>query len=136
QSVTSRANVPAPSATRRPVGPGMASSRPPRATRFPLPMPKPPRYCSSGNGSQRRERMSAKLSHQADQRRPRVGEGRISGFICAAIGLMSVASVLCLRFPAFLTTPELRVHYDVELLRLLLAVCMFIAAGLGALALM
>jgi sterol desaturase/sphingolipid hydroxylase (fatty acid hydroxylase superfamily) len=80
--------------------------------------------------------MSAKQSHQATEQRPRVGEGRIGGFICAAIGLMSVASVLCLRFPAFLTTPELRVHYDVELLRLLLAICMIVAAGLGSLSLM
>ena len=80
--------------------------------------------------------MSAKQSHQAGERRPRVGEGRIGGFICAAIGLMSVASVLCLRFPAFLTTPELRVHYDVELLRLLLAICMIVAAGAGSLSLM
>jgi len=47
------------------------------------------------------------------------------------IGLLSVAAVLCLRYPAFLTTPELRVHYDVELLRLVLAVAMVIAAWLG-----
>jgi sterol desaturase/sphingolipid hydroxylase (fatty acid hydroxylase superfamily) len=65
--------------------------------------------------------------------RPRIGEGRIGSFICAAIGLLSVAAVLCLRFPAFLTTPELRPHYDVELLRLVLAVSMVIAAGLGVL---
>jgi sterol desaturase/sphingolipid hydroxylase (fatty acid hydroxylase superfamily) len=65
--------------------------------------------------------------------RPRIGEGRIGSFICAAIGLLSVAAVLCLRFPAFLTTPELRPHYDMELLRLVLAVAMVIAAGLGVL---
>jgi sterol desaturase/sphingolipid hydroxylase (fatty acid hydroxylase superfamily) len=46
---------------------------------------------------------------------------------------MSVAAVLCLRFPALLTTPELRAHYDVELLRLVLASAMVIAAGLGML---
>jgi sterol desaturase/sphingolipid hydroxylase (fatty acid hydroxylase superfamily) len=67
---------------------------------------------------------------QADSR-PRIGEGRIGGFLCAAIGLLSVAAVLCLRYPAFLTTPELRVHYDVELLRLVLAVAMVVAAWLG-----
>ena len=65
--------------------------------------------------------------------RPRIGEGRIGSFICAAIGLLSVAAVLCLRFPAFLTTPELRPHYDMELLRLVLAVSMVIAACLGVL---
>jgi sterol desaturase/sphingolipid hydroxylase (fatty acid hydroxylase superfamily) len=63
--------------------------------------------------------------------RPHIGEGRIGGFLCAAIGLLSVAAVLCLRYPAFLTTPELRVHYDVELLRLVLAVAMVVAAWLG-----
>ena len=63
--------------------------------------------------------------------RPRIGEGRIGGFLCAMIGLISVAAVLCLRYPAFLTTPELRVHYDVELLRLVLAVAMVVAAWLG-----
>ena len=68
---------------------------------------------------------------QADSR-PRIGEGRIGGFLCAAIGLLSVAAVLCLRYPAFLTTPELRVHYDIELLRLVLAVAMVVAAWLGA----
>src|SRR5580698_1336750 len=90
---------------------------------------------ASRNGSRRRERMSTTRSQQAGERRPRIGEGRIGGFICAAIGQMSVGSVLCLRFPAFLTTPELRVHYDMELLRLLLAVCMIVAAGLGSLSL-
>jgi len=64
--------------------------------------------------------------------RPRIGEGRIGGFLCAVIGVLSVAAVLCLRYPAFLTTPELRVHYDVELLRLVLAVAMVVAAWLGA----
>jgi hypothetical protein len=34
---------------------------------------------------------------QADSR-PRIGEGRIGGFLCAAIGLLSVAAVLCLRY--------------------------------------
>ena len=64
--------------------------------------------------------------------RPRIGEGRIGGFLCAVIGLLSVAAVLCLRYPAFLTTPELRVHYDIELLRLVLAVAMVAGAWLGA----
>jgi sterol desaturase/sphingolipid hydroxylase (fatty acid hydroxylase superfamily) len=63
--------------------------------------------------------------------RPRIGEGRIGSFLCAVIGVLSVAAVLCLRYPAFLTTPELRVHYDVELLRLVLAVAMVVAAWLG-----
>lgn len=63
--------------------------------------------------------------------RPRIGEGRIGSSLCAAIGVLSVAAVLCLRYPAFLTTPDLRVHYDVELLRLTLAVAMVVGAWLG-----
>jgi hypothetical protein len=46
-----------------------------------------------------------------------------------------VAAVLCLRFPAYLTTPELRVHYDMELLRLNLALAMVAGAGFGIVAL-
>ena len=63
--------------------------------------------------------------------RPRIGEGRIGSSLCAAIGVLSVAAVLCLRYPAFLTTPALRVHYDVELLRLTLAIAMVVGAWLG-----
>jgi hypothetical protein len=48
--------------------------------------------------------------------RPKLGEGRIAGFASAAIGLLSIGGVLCLRFPGLLTTPELRVHYDLDLL--------------------
>src|SRR4051812_2439736 len=65
--------------------------------------------------------------------RPRIGEGRIGSSLCAAIGVLSVAAVLSLRYPAFLTTPELRVHYDVELLRLTLAIAMVVGAWLGVL---
>ncbi|WP_298871112.1 hypothetical protein [uncultured Bradyrhizobium sp.] len=63
--------------------------------------------------------------------RPRIGEGRIGSSLCAAIGVLSVAAVLCLRYFAFLTTPELRVHYDVEILRLTLAIAMVLGAWLG-----
>jgi sterol desaturase/sphingolipid hydroxylase (fatty acid hydroxylase superfamily) len=77
--------------------------------------------------------MSETQSPPTVRPRPRIGEGRIGSFICAAVGLLSVAAVLCLRFPAFLTTPELRPHYDMELLRLVLAVSMVIAACLGVL---
>jgi sterol desaturase/sphingolipid hydroxylase (fatty acid hydroxylase superfamily) len=73
----------------------------------------------------------AQISTAQANSRPRIGEGRIGGFLCAAIGLLSVAAVLCLRYPAFLTTPALRVHYDVELLRLVLAVAMVVGAWLG-----
>lgn len=62
---------------------------------------------------------------------PKFGEGRIAGFTSVLIGLMSVGAVLCLRFPGWLTTPELRTHYDLQLLRLILALAMASAAVLG-----
>lgn len=62
---------------------------------------------------------------------PRIGEGRIAGFTSVMIGLMSVGAVLCLRFPGWLTTPELRGHYDLQLLRLILALAMAAAVVMG-----
>ena len=55
----------------------------------------------------------------------RFGEGQISGFLCAFLGVMSLGAVLCFWFPNVLTTPELRAHYSVEALRLLLGVALF-----------
>jgi len=62
---------------------------------------------------------------------PKLGEGRIAGFTSVMIGVMSVGSVLCLRFPGWLTTPELRTHYNLPLLRLILALAMASAVVLG-----
>ena len=61
----------------------------------------------------------------------KLGEGRISGVISVAIGLLSIGAVLCLRFPGWLTTPELRQHYDLPLLRLVLAIAMAVAVLLA-----
>jgi len=61
----------------------------------------------------------------------KLGEGRISGVTSVAIGLLSIGAVLCLRFPGWLTTPELRQHYDLPLLRLILAVAMAAAVCLA-----
>jgi hypothetical protein len=61
----------------------------------------------------------------------KLGEGRISGVVSVAIGLLSIGAVLCLRFPGWLTTPELRQHYDLPLLRLVLAVAMAAAVCLA-----
>jgi len=63
--------------------------------------------------------------------RQRITKGEIASFTAAAIGILSVLAVLCLRFPAFLTTPELRPHYNMHLLRLILASAMLTGAGLG-----
>jgi sterol desaturase/sphingolipid hydroxylase (fatty acid hydroxylase superfamily) len=57
---------------------------------------------------------------------PKFGEGRISGGLSVAMGLLSVLAVLCLKFPAYLTTPDLHQQYvkHLDVLRLILAITM------------
>ena len=50
----------------------------------------------------------------------RFGEGRISGAAACALGVLSFLAVLCYKFPAYLTVPELRAGYDSEVLRYVL----------------
>ncbi len=45
------------------------------------------------------------------------GVGMVSGVIALGLGILSLLGVLAFHFPAYLTTPELRKLYDVELLR-------------------
>lgn len=63
----------------------------------------------------------------------RVGQGRISGAISVALGVISVLSVLAFRYPTWLTTAELRANYDTETLRLVLMACMVVAVVFGVL---
>ncbi len=62
----------------------------------------------------------------------RFGEGRISGAIAVLLGASSVLGVLCFHFPEWLTTPELRAGYDVDLLRQLLRLAMLLAVATGS----
>ncbi|MGE4079745.1 MAG: hypothetical protein AB7F22_29760, partial [Reyranella sp.] len=59
------------------------------------------------------------------------GKGKITGVIAFALGGMAVLAVLAFHFPQYLTTPDLRKKYDVELLREVLLVGMVIAGGLA-----
>ncbi|MDN3562989.1 sterol desaturase family protein [Paeniroseomonas aquatica] len=69
-----------------------------------------------------------------DTDRPlQLGEGRISGYLSIAFGTLSVLAVLCFMFPDYLTTPSLRVGYDLVLMRKLLAAGMVFSAGFGVL---
>jgi len=45
------------------------------------------------------------------------GSGWISGVLSAALGLLGFGAVMCLLFPALLTTPELRAIYPLPLVR-------------------
>ena len=60
-----------------------------------------------------------------------VGRGKITGVIALALGGLAVLSVLAFHFPEYLTTPDLRKKYDVNVLREVLLIGMVIAGGLA-----
>ena len=62
----------------------------------------------------------------------KIGEGYISGYLSAFLGLLSLAGVLCFLFPEYLTTADLRASYNVDYLRLLLLVALTLAFVFGA----
>jgi len=61
------------------------------------------------------------------------GEGAISGYIACMLAVLCFFGVLSFHFPQYLTTPELRVNYNVEFLRQLMFVSLVIAGSLGLL---
>jgi sterol desaturase/sphingolipid hydroxylase (fatty acid hydroxylase superfamily) len=63
------------------------------------------------------------------------GSGWISGTISAALGLMAFGAVLCLRFPQYLTTPQLREALPMGLIRAVIHVSLVAAFVLGVLSL-
>ncbi len=48
------------------------------------------------------------------------GVGVVSGVIALGLAILSLLGVLAFHFPAYLTTPELRKLYDVDVLRQIL----------------
>ena len=65
----------------------------------------------------------------------RIGEGRISAYLCFLFGLLSAFGVLAFQFPSHLTTPELREAYSGDVMRIVMTAGMIFAAGLGTFAL-
>jgi len=63
----------------------------------------------------------------------RVGDGRISGYVSGALGVMSWLAVLCFRYPSWFTTPDLRQVYDPAMLRVVLQAGMWLSLGFGVL---
>jgi sterol desaturase/sphingolipid hydroxylase (fatty acid hydroxylase superfamily) len=61
----------------------------------------------------------------------RVGQGRISGYVSAFLGVMAFLTVLCFKYPAYLTTEELRHVYDPDQVRLVLRVGICVSLGFG-----
>jgi lathosterol oxidase len=63
-----------------------------------------------------------------------LGEGRISGYLSATLGLCALLGVLCLLFPEYLTTPDLRDKlYTVSFARHLLLAGLVASFALGVL---
>ena len=63
----------------------------------------------------------------------RLGEGRISGYAAVFLGALSLLAVLAYRYPAYLTTTELRQAYDAEALQLVLKYGMWFSLFFGVL---
>jgi len=63
----------------------------------------------------------------------KVGEGWISGYLSALLGLSALGGVLCFRFPELLTTADVRAQVDPEMLRPILLGCMVVGSVAGAL---
>ncbi|WLQ11677.1 sterol desaturase family protein [Hahella aquimaris] len=61
------------------------------------------------------------------------GQGRISGYISATLGILSFLAVLCFHFPEYLTTQELRQVYTEQFARTLLLVALSASFILGLL---
>jgi sterol desaturase/sphingolipid hydroxylase (fatty acid hydroxylase superfamily) len=61
----------------------------------------------------------------------RAGRGQVTGVIALVLGILCLLGVLAFHFPQYLTTPELRKSYDVDLLRKVMFAAMVIAGGLS-----
>ena len=63
----------------------------------------------------------------------RFGSGKISGVLSAGLGALGFLAVLCLRYPEWLTTADLRALYPMDLVRALIQLVLAAAFALGAL---
>ena len=77
--------------------------------------------------------MTENRAHEPESERAFIfGEGRISGYLSALLGVCSLLGVLCFKFPEFLTTADLRASlYSFEFARGLLWTCVLVSFFLG-----
>ncbi|MFM2449348.1 MAG: hypothetical protein RIS44_1798 [Pseudomonadota bacterium] len=61
----------------------------------------------------------------------KAGHGLVSGVIALSLSILCFLGVLAFHFPEYLTTPQLRQSYDVELIRRLMYWSMVIAGGVS-----
>lgn len=59
------------------------------------------------------------------------GYGKLSGVIAFVLAILCFLSVLAFHYPEYLTTPELRKNYSVDVLRLIMLWAMIISGGLA-----
>lgn len=59
------------------------------------------------------------------------GLGKISGVIALSLGFLCLLAVIAFHFPQYLTTPDLRQKYSVDVLRQLLLVALLVAGGMS-----
>ncbi len=61
----------------------------------------------------------------------RAGYGLITGIIALTLGILCLLGVIAFHFPEYLTTPELRKQYSVDLLRQILFYSLIVSGGLA-----
>ena len=61
----------------------------------------------------------------------RTGKGMVSGVIAFSLAILCLLGVIAFHFPEYLTTPELRKSYNVEVLRQVMLVAMVLAGSLA-----
>ncbi len=59
------------------------------------------------------------------------GHGLISGVIALCLGILCFLGVLAFHFPQYLTTPQLRQSYNVDVIRTVMLVALAIAGGIS-----
>ena len=72
----------------------------------------------------------------ADAAPRRFGTGWISGVLAVLLGVLALAAVLCLHFPHWLTIPELRSKYPLEVVRTAIDVAILLVLALAGLSLL
>lgn len=76
--------------------------------------------------------MLEKLNQLTESHGPlRRGYGLISGSIALSLAILCFLGVLAFHFPEYLTTPQLRKSYDVEVIRTVMFVALVVAGGIS-----
>ncbi len=63
----------------------------------------------------------------------RTGKGLVSGIVALSLAILCFLAVLAFHFPEYLTTPQLRRSYDVDLLRKVLYAALVVAGAYSTL---